>query len=141
MAPGKIISTRITLTFPSSFAGYDPAILLLLRGSSPRCIPLTDDFMQAMAALRARAWAAKTNASGLEPEDFCKGACRCYMERMKQLGAMDFDEMISLAERTMDRSQEARDLARRMHQHLLVDEFQVRRSFTLRIFTTTDTEV
>ena len=62
---------------------------------------------------------------GLEPETFQTVANKYYDARMKLLGALDFDEMLALVEHLLDTNVEACGIARKMYQHLLVDEFQV----------------
>lgn len=52
-------------------------------------------------------------------------ANRYYEARMKLLGALDFDEMLTKAEEVLEANEDARGIARNMYQHLLVDEFQV----------------
>lgn len=52
-------------------------------------------------------------------------ANRYFERRMSLFGAMDYDEMLSAAERLLQENEQAREIARRYHAHVLVDEFQV----------------
>eukprot|EP00892_Ulva_mutabilis_P005399 jgi/Ulvmu1/3230/UM015_0271.1 len=80
--------------------------------------------LQTNAMLEFRSWIRKNNAEGLEPETFQLVANRYYDDRMKLLGALDFDEMLAMAERILESNTELRSIARSVYQHLLVDEFQ-----------------
>ncbi len=49
---------------------------------------------------------------------------RRYQGALGQAGAIDFDDMLALAVRLLEREEEVRERLRRRVQHLLVDEFQ-----------------
>jgi superfamily I DNA/RNA helicase len=85
--------------------------------------------VQAARALKHRAWITNNSAEGLEPDHLYTTASRYYERRMRMFKAMDFDEMLRAVEELLATSKEALEIARRYHEHLLVDEFQARPLF------------
>ena len=81
--------------------------------------------VQVVAALKYRGFEKRQGAEGMAEEMFNTRANRYFEQRMTLFGAMDYDEMLSAAERLLAENTQAREIARRYHAHLLVDEFQV----------------
>ena len=84
--------------------------------------------LQAKAVLKGRTWFQTHEASDHEPPGRNKAASDIYAQRMRDFKAVDFDEMVDLTVRTLAESPESLEVARRMHQYILVDEFQARRT-------------
>lgn len=88
-------------------------------------VPTCSLLVQSRSALHYRSFEKKQGAEGLAPDLFNSLVNRCYEQRMKLFKAMDFDEMLSVAENLLATNEQARELARKNHAHVLVDEFQV----------------
>lgn len=82
--------------------------------------------LQARVVLKSRQWYSKHQATDHWPPCAAKSACALYSQRMVALHAIDFDEMVELTVKIFKTSPKALAIARKAHQHLLVDEFQVR---------------
>lgn len=81
--------------------------------------------MQTTAALKYREFEKRQAAEGMSPNMFNSTANLYFEQRMNMFEAMDYDEMLSRAERLLATNERAKELARRYHAHVLVDEFQV----------------
>jgi superfamily I DNA/RNA helicase len=71
--------------------------------------------------LQTRAWFKTHEAAGHQPPTLARAASRYYKQRMKQCGAVDFDDMLFLTERLFAENAEVLRIARRLHTHVLVE--------------------
>ena len=76
----------------------------------------------------AKAWISKAKNNGWRPpeddETLVGSVYRQYQIALKQLNAVDFDDLLMLAVRVMDEHEDVRDLWRGRFRYIMVDEFQ-----------------
>lgn len=76
----------------------------------------------------AKAWISKAKNNGWRPpeddETLVGSVYRQYQIALKQLNAVDFDDLLMLAVRVLDEHEDVRDLWRGRFRYLMVDEFQ-----------------
>jgi UvrD/REP helicase N-terminal domain len=90
--------------------------------------PHRDAFVcpQTKEVMRSHTWFKTHEAADHQPPMLARTASKYYERRMKQCNAVDFDEVLVLTERLFASNPEVLRIARQLHTHLLVDEFQVR---------------